>query len=200
MKPDGHHAIETSLSGLAPGLAFTFKGDDSDQGDIGVEYSQGLLSAAASCDVISASSLSGSFSLNKDALTLGSAATYSLKANDLDKFSLGASYNSGALFAAVTTTKLSKATLNVKYTVNKDLTLATSSTHSATSPLSTVTLGAVYAAGDLGTLKAKVTSDGAVEAAVVKDIAKKVTVNPSVRVSAHRPSETWAYGLGITVG
>ncbi|GMI36434.1 hypothetical protein TeGR_g5516, partial [Tetraparma gracilis] len=76
--------------------------------------------------------------------------------------------------------------------------IASSSSHSADKPLGNVTLGCVFKA-PVGLLKGKFTSDGVVEACLTKSVAKGVTVNPAFRVSAHKPADTFNYGLGVTM-
>jgi len=201
MKPDGHHAMETSISGLAPGLKLTFKGDDAEQGDLGVEYNKGAVSATADCDVIMGSQVNGSLCVAaKKNINVGGSATYDIKGSSLSSFSLGASVTQGNIFAALTTNKLDKANLGLLYTVNSDLKVATSSSHSADKPLEKLTVGCIFNAQNFGVLKGKFTSDGSIEGALLKDIAPKVSANPSFRISAHKPAETFSYGLGVTIG
>jgi hypothetical protein len=201
MKPDGHHAMETSLKGLADGLKLTFKGDDGEQGDLGVEYTKGVVAATADCDIITGSKLNSSVCVAaKDNLNVGGSLSYDVTNKSLSSFSLGASMTQGNIFAAVTTSKFDSASLGLLYTVNSDLKIATSSSHSAEKPLEKLTVGCVFNAQNFGIVKGKFTSDGSIEAALVKDIAKGVTANPAFKISAHKPADTFTYGLGVTIG
>lgn len=199
LKPDGSHSLETSLTGIAPGLKFTFAGDDKEQGDLGFEYKTSSVAVTGECDIILGSSASASACLTKGDINVGASGKFDIKKSSLSAYSLGGSYAVGPLFASVTTKKLSSANLGFLYKVNSDLSIATSSSHSASSPLSSLTLGMIYAA-PVALIKAKVTSDGIIEAAAVKDIAKKVTINPAIKVAAKNPTETFSYGLGVTMG
>jgi len=200
MKPDGTHAMETSLGGLAPGLKLTFKGDDANQGDLGAEYTKGPIAATAVCDIIMGSTVSGSVCFAaKDNVNVGGSAQYDIKGSALKSFGVGASVTQGPLFASITTSKFDSADLGLLYTVNSDLKLATSSSHSASKPLDKVTVGCIFN-NNFGVLKGKFTSDGAIEAALIKDVSKGVTVNPSFKISAQKPADSFAFGLGVTIG
>ena len=147
--------------------------------------------------------------------------------SSVDKFSLGASYSSGPIFAALTTDKFAGANLGLMYKVrrkrraaphllpspptpysnsfsfpppqvNGDLSLATSSSHSADKPLDSVTIGCVYNA-PVGVVKAKCTSGGVASAVLVKDVAKKVTVTPSLQVK-NGDIKNASFGFGVVMG
>ncbi|GMH47247.1 hypothetical protein TrRE_jg7118 [Triparma retinervis] len=197
-KPDGSHVMETSLTGVAPGLKFTFKGDDAQNGDLGVEYTKGALGMTAEMDIIELKQVAASLAASKGDLAFGGSATYKIAGGSLDKYSLGASYTSGPLFASVMSDKFSAVDLGLKYKVNSDLVVGTSSTHSSSAPLGAITAGASFNA-PFGIVKGKATSDGVLSAVLVKEVAKKVTVTPSVQVKASDlANATW--GLGVTMG
>jgi len=101
LKSNGGVAIETSLSGVAPGLKFDFKGDDSNKAELSTTYKHELATATAEVDVaefrtVKASVLGGNNKFNAgaavgvclgdkfDVSTLDVAATYKL-----DKFLTG---------------------------------------------------------------------------------------------------------------
>jgi hypothetical protein len=131
---------------------------------------------------------------------VGGSCTYDVLNSDLSKFSLGASISQGNIFAAVTTAKFDEASLGLLYTVNSDLKIASKSSHSAKEPLKNLTVGCVFNAQNFGVVKGKFTSDGSIQAALVKDIAKGVTANPSFKISAKNPADSFSYGLGVTIG
>jgi len=198
MKPDGSHVMETSLTGVAPGLKFTFKGDDAQNGDLGVEYTKGAIGMTAEMDIIELKQVAASLAASKGDLAFGGSATYKIAGGSLDKYSVGASYSSGPLFASVMSDKLSSVDLGLKYKVNSDLVVGTSSTHSASAPLGAMTAGASFNA-PFGIVKGKATSDGVISAVLVKEVAKKVTITPAVQVKASDfANATW--GLGVTMG
>jgi len=198
MKPDGSHVMETSLTGVAPGLKFTFKGDDNQNGDLGMEYTKGAIGATAVMDIIELKQVAASLAASKGDLAFGGSATYKISSSTLDKYSVAASYSSGPLFASVVSNKLSSIDLGLKYKVNNDLVIGTSSSHSASSPLGSMTAGASYDA-PFGIVKGKATSDGTISAVLVKEVAKKVTITPSVELKASDfANATW--GLGVTMG
>lgn len=60
--------------------------------------------------------------MSKDALAFGGSADLKIGGGAaLDTFSVGASYSSGPVFAALTTSKLSSATLSAKYKLSDSL-------------------------------------------------------------------------------
>ncbi|GMH50156.1 hypothetical protein TrLO_g9420 [Triparma laevis f. longispina] len=200
LKDNGSHVLETSLVGAAgnPNLKFTFKGDDSQKGDLGVEYSKGMLGLTAEMDIIELKKVSASALVTKGDLAFGGNGTFKMAGSSIDKFSLGASYSAGPIFAALTTDKFAGANLGLMYKVNGDLSIATSSSHSADKPLDAVTIGCVYNA-PVGVVKAKCTSGGVASAVLVKDVAKKVTITPSLQV-ANGDIKNASFGFGVVMG
>eukprot|EP00520_Triparma_pacifica_P004542 CAMPEP_0118643450 /NCGR_PEP_ID=MMETSP0785-20121206/6398_1 /TAXON_ID=91992 /ORGANISM="Bolidomonas pacifica, Strain CCMP 1866" /LENGTH=268 /DNA_ID=CAMNT_0006535115 /DNA_START=888 /DNA_END=1694 /DNA_ORIENTATION=- len=198
MKPDGSHVMETSLTGVAPGLKFTFKGDDAQNGDLGLEYKKDAVGVTAEMDIIELKQVSASLAAAKGDLAFGGSATYKISGGALDAYSVAASYTAGSLFASVVSDKFSSFDLGFNYKVNGDITVGTMSSHSASKPLGSITAGASYNA-KFGTVKGKATSDGVLSAVLVKEVAKKVMVTPSVQVkAADFANATW--GLGVTMG
>jgi hypothetical protein len=200
MKPKGEAVVETSLTDKDRGLKYTFKGDISKKGDLGVEYTKGMLGLTATMDLFEQKKFSTTALVSQNAFAVGGSANLKTSGGvTLDTFSVGASYSTGPFFAALTTTKLSSATLAVKYEVSDTLKVVTSSEHSASSPLGGVTVGCVYDAKSNGVIKAKCTSGGEVSAVLVKEIAKKVNISPSVTVSNGDVANA-KYGIGVVMG
>lgn len=197
---NGGNKIETSLTGVAPGLKFNFKGNlDKDAGDLGVEYTKGKLALTGEMDVIKLTKMNASLLTSMGALNVGGKVGYSFSKSSLTSYDVGCSYASGPLFAAVMTDKkLSEANVNVHYKVNNDLKVATSSNHSASSPLGGFTVGASLATA-AGTAKAKLNSDGLVNVCLNRELAKKVTATPSIQLTASNLSSL-KWGVGFTIG
>lgn len=59
MKDNGSMVVETSLSNAVEGCKFIFKGDDSQKGDLSVEYTVGMLGLTAEMDINEQKKVSG---------------------------------------------------------------------------------------------------------------------------------------------
>ena len=129
-QPKGEAVVETSLTDKDRGLKYTFKGDISKKGDLGVEYTKGMLGLTATMDLFEQKKFSTTALVSQNAFAVGGSANLKTSGGvTLDTFSVGASYSTGPFFAALTTTKLSSATLAVKYEVSDTLKVVTSSEH-----------------------------------------------------------------------
>ena len=194
-KPKGDYVLETSTSPAA-GVKLTFKGGDG--ADVGVEYTKGSTIATAVLDAKDMSKISSSVCMGvASGVNLGGSMTYDMgKAAGVSGYSVGGNYASGPLFASLTTSK-GQANLGLLYNVNSGLALASTSSHSASSPLGSFTVGCAYKAS-VGDVKAKVGSDGIISACLVKDIAPKVSLTVSGSV-AGTDFSTLKYGAGISM-
>ncbi len=129
---------------------------------------------------------------------VGGDAAYSIKGSAFSAFNVGASYSKGNLLAAVTTSdKLSAVNLSMMYKVKPEITIASSTTHSAAKKLDVVAVGGLYKSS-FGDLKAKVGSDKVVSACLIKEVAPKVKVTASGSI-AGTDFSTFKYGLGVTI-
>jgi voltage-dependent anion channel protein 2 len=192
----GGQTLETSLS-PAPGLKFSFKG--SKGGDLGCNYTSGNFIGTANLDVKDLSSVSSSACVGlAGGVSLGGDVSYSLKNSGFSGFNVGAAYAKGPLFAAVTTSnKLATVNVSMMYKVNPDMTIASSTTHSAAKTCDVVAVGGLYKSS-LGDLKAKVGSDKVVSACLIREVAPKVKVTASGSVIGSDFS-TFKYGLGVSM-
>jgi len=199
MKPDGSNALETSLTGVSPGLKLTFKGTDSSTGDLGVEYVKGKIAATAVLDVIELSKVSTSACFGCSSKSVGVSATYSMAGKEcaLTSYNLGGSYATGAIAVGATTgSKLSEVNVNTLYKVNSSLSVATASSHASDKPLGKFSIGCAYKA-PVGLIKTKVDSAGLLSAACVKKVD-----NYTVTASGSVPSSdlsSFKWGLGISI-
>jgi len=190
--------LETSMT-VSPGVKVSFKSGKG--ADLGVDYTKGNLYATGKLDVVEMSKFSTSACVSlPSGINAGADATYGLSGKTgITSLNAGASYASGSLFGAVTSVnKFSSVNLGLLYTVNSKVTVASMSSHSGDSAFSLNAVGGSYKA-DFGTVKAKYAAGGVVSAALVKDIAPKVTLTASGTASASDPSSTFKYGLGITM-
>jgi voltage-dependent anion channel protein 2 len=197
MKPDGGHVLEASMK-VASGVTLAFKGNKG--ADLCVDYTFGNIFATGVLDVKEMSKFSTSASLGlSSGVKFGGDLTYGLSGKTgVSAFNVGGSYAAGPIFASVTTAnKLSQFNLALLYKVNDTLSLASHTSHSSAKACDVLAVGGSYKAASIGTIKAKVGSDGILSACVIREVAPKVTVTGSASISTS--GENFNYGLGIVM-
>ncbi|VEU39970.1 unnamed protein product [Pseudo-nitzschia multistriata] len=195
---DGGQVLETSLA-VAPGVKVSFKSGKG--ADLGVDYTKGNLYATGVLDVVEMSKFTTSACVSlPSGIKAGADATYGLSGKTgITGLNVGASYATGSLLGAVTSVnKFSSVNLGLLYNVNSKVTLASMTSHSGDSAFNLTAVGGSYKA-DFGTVKAKYTGDGAVSAALIKELAPKVSLTVSGTASVSAPSESFKYGMGIVM-
>jgi voltage-dependent anion channel protein 2 len=195
---DGGKVLETSLK-VTDDVKLTFKAGKG--ADLGVEYTHGKFFATGALDVLEMSNVTASVCLGlPHGFKLGGDARYNISGSKgLAGVNFGASYGTGPLSASLTSTsKLSSVDLGLVYKVNKDLVFASQSTHSSSKMVDLVAVGGAYTAANVGTLKAKVGSNGVISACFMREIAPKVVLTASGTMSASDVS-TFKPGLGISM-
>jgi len=198
-KADGSNVLETSVTAFE-GCKLTFKANKG--ADLGVEYTAGDVITTGSFDVLNMSKFSTSACVGvAPGINVGGDLAYNLSGDKsgVSGYNLGASYKSGPLFASVTSAKLSSVNVGLMYKVNGDLSLATSSAHSSSKPFDMLAIGGAYSGlSNVGTIKAKVGSNGVSSACIVREIAPKVNLTASGSISGADFS-TFKYGIGLTL-
>ena len=194
---NGGRVLETSLS-VSPTVKLSFKADKG--ADLLVDYTSGKFYGTGILDVAEMSKFSTSACIGlSSGITAGGNATYALTGKSgLTGLNVGASYVSGPLFASLTSAnKFSTVSLGLVYKVNKDISLASMTTHSGDKICDVGGVGGSYKAS-FGTVKAKYTGSGLVSASLVKEIAPKVTLTASGTTSLSDFSN-FKYGIGIVM-
>jgi len=197
VKADGSQVLETSLK-VSPDIKLSFK--TTKGADLGIDYTKGNFYATGVLDVANLSKISTSACLGlPSGIKVGGDASYALSGSaGLTGFNIGASYGHGPVFASLTaTSKFSQYNLGVTYSVNPSISLASQTTHSTDKPFDLLAVGASYKDPAIGTIKAKVGSNGVVHACLVKELVPKVTLTASGSMSATDPS-TFKPGIGIS--
>jgi hypothetical protein len=199
VKADGGQVLETSLPICSP-LLLTFKGGKG--ADLGLEYKNKSFVATGSLDIKDLGHLSTSACVGVGhGIIVGADATYSMSgkiAASLSAYNVGASYTKGPLLVSLTSaSKISQLNISTLYKVNESLTVAASTTHTSAKPLGPFTVGGAYKA-HFGTVKAKISTGGKIDAVLVKEVAPKVDLKASGSISAFDPS-TFKYGIGIVM-
>ena len=194
---DGGYVLETSLV-PSEGVTLSFKGNKG--ADLGVDYTKGHFYGTATLDVKDMSKVGASACYGLDSgIKVGGDAIYALSGKTgISAFNVGASYTHGPVFASLTTaSKISQFNVGLVYNVNSDISLASQTTHSSEKPFDLVNVGGLYKA-PFANIKAKVSSGGVISAAVMKEVAPKVTLTASGCVTASDMS-TFKYGFGISM-
>jgi len=196
-KPDGTYVLETSMK-PASGINVAFKG--SKGADLCVDYSTGKFVTNSIFDVKDMSKFTTAATASvAPGINVGGNMIYALgEKAGFSAFNLGANYSKGPLFASITSQeKVSSFKLGIKYVVNSETSIASSTTHSADKPFGDFVIGGQYKAA-YGTIKAKAGNDGVLSACVVKEVAPKVTVTASGSAPASNIS-AFKYGFGIVM-
>jgi hypothetical protein len=122
-KNNDNIVTETSMTGVAPGLKFTFKGDDSNKGDLGVEYSTDNMMMTGELDVVQFSEIRLSSVFGYQNLLLGGNLAYRLPADkapsQLNNYTVAAGYNAFPWFATVGSTNLNTVDVHMQYNHQK---------------------------------------------------------------------------------
>lgn len=197
---DGGKVLETSLS-LTPDVKVSFKA--SKGAELGIDYVKGSFYATGTADVLELSNVSASacFGMDKYGIKFGGEARYNIKGSTtgLTGMNVGASYATGPVFASVTTSSSFGAyNVGLVYKVNKDLSLASQTVHTSSKMCDVLAIGGTYKAAQIGTLKAKVGSNGVINACIMREIAPKVMLTASGSMSSNDIS-TFKPGFGITM-
>jgi voltage-dependent anion channel protein 2 len=197
VKGDGGRVLETSL-GVTPELKLTFKA--SKGADLGVDYVKGNFYATGVFDVVDMSKVSASACVGlPKGIKVGGDTSYGLKGKTgFTGFNVGASLTHGPLFTSLTaTSKLSQFNIGMLYKVNKDLSLASQTVHTSSKLCDFTAIGGAYKA-PVGTIKAKMGSNGIISACLIREIAPKVTLTAAGTMSATDLS-TFKPGLAISM-
>jgi voltage-dependent anion channel protein 2 len=194
---NGGRVLETSLK-VSPDIKLGFKADKG--ADLLVDYVRGNFYGTGVLDLAEMSKFSTSACIGLGSgITAGGNATYALSGKSgLTGLNVGASYANGPLFASLTSAnKFSTVSLGLVYKVNNDLSLASMTTHSGDKICDVGGVGGSFKAS-FGTVKAKYLGSGLVSAALIKEIAPKVTLTASGTTSLSDFSN-FKYGIGIVM-
>jgi voltage-dependent anion channel protein 2 len=194
---NGGRVFESSLK-VAPCIKLSFKANKG--ADLGVDYTSGNFYATGVLDVAEMSKFSTSACIGlASGIKAGGDASYALSGKSgLTGLNVGTSYSSGPIFAGLTSaSKFSQFNLSLLYKVNKDLSVASITTHSGDKMWDVGGVGCTYKAA-FGTVKAKYAGSGLVSGALIKEIAPAVNLTASGTVALSDFS-TFKYGLGISM-
>ncbi|CAE7461855.1 unnamed protein product, partial [Symbiodinium microadriaticum] len=198
VKGNGSVAVETSLTDVAPGVKFEFKGDDQCKSDLGVQYKHEMATANVEFDVAEFSAVNASVLAGSGAFTGGASTTLTLGDRmDLTRFDFAASYSvAKELFAGLhITNKFSKYALSLGYFACPKYQLAGVFNFTPEKSATHLVFGGSYKCNPDTTVKAKADSDGVLGLSVKQMLSS----NCSITTAAQVPSSDFsAYKLGIS--
>mmetsp|Transcript_21973 Transcript_21973/g.32031 ORF Transcript_21973/g.32031 Transcript_21973/m.32031 type:complete len:277 (-) Transcript_21973:188-1018(-) len=197
MKNSGNVVVETSLTGVAPGLKFEFKGDDSNKGDLGAIYKHDLATAAVEFDVAEFSSIKGSVLAGQGPFAGGASASVSLGDKvDVKSMDFCGSYSvAKEMFAGLhVTNKFKNYALSLAYLAGGKYSLAGVFNFAPEKSTTSLRIGGSYKCNPDTTIKGKVDCNGKVAVSVKQMLSSNCSVNTSVEVPS---SDLSAYKLGV---
>lgn len=200
IKGDGALTLETSLTGVAPGLKLEFKGDDALKGDLGVIYKTDLLHANAELDLVDFAKFKSSVTTKAGPVVAGLSASVE-KSKDTTSFKtldVALTYSlPSSLFIGLKTSKWFCFTdFSFAYDVAKAITVASAFTFcSEKKTITTFTLGGLYKCNPSTALKFKVNTKGLVNASVKQSIDKSASATLAAEVDVAKIN---AYKIGVS--
>jgi hypothetical protein len=190
--------LETSLTGLAPGLKLEFKGAAAGTGNLGLVYKHQMATVATDLDIAGFSAANASVLGGSNGIFAGASANFALGGKfDVKDFSAAVGYkpNAGIYAGVVANKKFTEFNTAVHYKVNPALTVAAlvdvcpkASTHK-------FNIGAAYACNPNTTVKVKVNNNGVINASVKQQLPMKFTVVGAAEVDTKNIS---AVNVGVT--
>jgi len=202
VKNNGSVVVETSLNGVAPGLKFEFKGDDSNKGDLGAVYKTQQYTAAAEVDVAEFSSAKASVLAGSGPYNGGASASVSLGDKvDVKSFDVAASYAvASQYFAGLSVTNnFSKYAFSFAYFGGSNYTLAGVFGFTPEKSATSLTLGGIYKCNPKTNVKAKINSEGTVALSVKQFLASDASVTAAVEVPT-KDFSSYKFGLTASLG
>jgi hypothetical protein len=200
VSPDCKMTVETSLSGVAPGLKIEYKGNDTDKADISMTYKVPQATITADFDIHNFSSAKASISSGVDAVTFGANVDLKIAKASIDSATcgLGVGYTvPGVIFAGLRANKnLASYSALFNYKAQSNVVLGGMVDYS---PKKTkAELAASYMCNPDTTIKIKATTEGVFYASAKQAFAKKFTVVGSAEVPSS--FNTVKFGINATLG
>ena len=198
-------AVETSLTGAAPGLKLEFKGNDSDKADLSFTYKAPAVTVTGEFDISQLSSAKTSVFGGNGPFGAGVNADFKIAKSNIESstFGAGVSYTvpKTAFFAVRAEKNFSNFTALTSYNTKcplsgKDMTLAGQVNHNAKD--TTATVATVYKFCPDAGLKVKFGSNGVVAASLKQVFDKKFTLVTTAEVPLQL--NTVKLGVNATLG
>lgn len=180
--------IETSLKGAIPDVKFEFKGNDSNKGDLLATYSTSIATVVGQLDVAEFSGFNVSALAQSGAFTGGAAVAVSLgDSTDVKKFDVAGSYNCSDFktFAGLKISdKFATYTGSIGYFACPKVSVGGEIKFKPESSAFSALIGGMYKCNPNTQLKAKVSSEGAVNFSVKQSLSNNCSITSSLATSS----------------
>jgi len=194
--------LESSLTGLAPGLKLEFKGNDSEKADLSATYNHAAATFTAEFDINKLESAKASVNGGNGNITAGASVDFKIAkaAVDSTNFEVGVGYTipKQAFVSFRAGKNFSNFSSLLTYNANKDTVLAAKVNHSTGSSSTCADVAVGYKCNPETYIKVKVSTGGVFSASVKQACDKKFTVVGSAEVPSDFNSFKW--GVNATLG
>jgi len=193
--------METSLTGVAPGLKLEFKGA-SGSGNLGVVYKHAMATVATDIDVVGFSSANASFVGGSNGIVAGANAAFTMAGKfGIKDYGVAIGYNQCCgLFAGVTASnKFTDFSTALKYKVNPSLTVAALVDITPATSTHKFNVATAYKCNADTDIKLKVNNDGVINASVKQQLPKKFVVVGAAEFDTKNLSKM-NFGITATLG
>ena len=191
--------LETSLTGLAPGLKLEFKGASAGSGNLGSVYKHSAATVTTDLDIAGFSCASASVVSGSKGFLAGASANFALAGKfEVKDFSAGFGYqpSSNVYAGVVGNKKFSEFNAALQYGVKPNLTIGALVDVVPKSSSHKFNIATSYVCNPNTTVKVKVNSDGLINASVKQQCpGKKFTVVGAAQFDTRNTS---ALGFGVT--
>lgn len=193
--------LETSLTGLAPGLKLDFKGAAASSGNLGVTYKHKLATVTTNLDIAGFSSLYTTVLGGSNGFVAGAGVNCNLAGKfDVKDFSSAVAYSKGPIFAGVgANKKFTEFNASLKYDVKPEISIAALVDVVPKSSSHKFNIGAAYTCCPNTTIKVKVNNDGVINASVKQQLPQKLSVVGAVEFDTRNTSSI-NFGVTSTLG
>jgi hypothetical protein len=198
MNKNGGITVETSLKDAIPNVKFEFKGNDSNKGELLTTYSTDVATVVAQMDVAECKGFDVSALLSNGPIAGGAAVSVSLgDGADVTKFDVAGSYNCNDCntFAGLKiTNKFANYTASIGYKACPKISLGTELSFKPESSAFSALIGGSYNCNPDTQIKAKVSSEGALNFSVKQTLSKQCSITSTLATSTKNIGD---YKLGL---
>eukprot|EP01006_Ploeotia_vitrea_P020886 TRINITY_DN53200_c0_g1_i1.p1 TRINITY_DN53200_c0_g1~~TRINITY_DN53200_c0_g1_i1.p1 ORF type:complete len:270 (-),score=2.31 TRINITY_DN53200_c0_g1_i1:62-871(-) len=193
--------LESSLTGLAPGMKLEFKGASANTGNLGMTYKHKLATVTTDLDIAGFSTANASVLGGSNGVLAGASAKFALAGKfEVKDFSAGFGYQRSNMFAGVVANKkFGEFNAAFHYAVKPNLTIAALCDIVPKASSHKFNIGTEYVCNPNTTVKVKANSDGVINASVKQKFPKKFTVVGAAQVEAKNISAV-NFGVTATLG
>jgi hypothetical protein len=194
--------LETSLTGVAPGLKLEFKGQDAATGTLGAIYKHKFATVSSEFDIAGFSTFKAAALGGSNGVSVGASADFNLADKfDVKDFSAAVAYsNNNNLFAGVKANKkFTEFNTSLCYKVKPNLNVAALVDIVPKKSSHKFNVGVWYKCCPETTVKVKVDNDGWIRTSVKHELPKRLTLVGAAEVDVRNVSQ-FNFGVTATLG